>query len=135
MNILNSDIFKSRHIFRTILKIQHGVFQQKQVNYNHIFSKCSRSQIFDRVLKMPLNKYSLTCRTLSIIENSDIFRYIHVLFRHIQPYCGIFRTLLYSDSWHIQSPRYIQNSVQEYPCIFRTLCNDPILKTLPYSEL
>ena len=28
---------------------------------------------------------------MSIIVNSDIFRHIHVLFKHIQPYCGIFR--------------------------------------------
>ena len=32
-------------------------------------------------------------RTQSIIVNSDIFRHIHVLFRHIQSYCCIFRTL------------------------------------------
>ena len=31
-------------------------------------------------------------RTLSIIINSDILRYILVLFRHIQPYYGIFST-------------------------------------------
>ena len=73
-----------------------------------------------------LNKYSLTCRVtlrhgtlfivwykfrnLSIIVNSDIYRYIHVLFRHFQPYCGmlrtlcnccIFRALPYSESWNI----------------------------------
>ena len=64
-----------------------------------------------------------------------MFRYIHVLLRHIQLYCGIFRTLPYSEYWHIQNPRYIQNSAKEHSGIFRTLCNARILKTLPYSEL
>ena len=42
-----------------------------------------------------------------IIVNSDIFRHIHVLFKHMQPYCHImcnsciFRTQLNSESWHI----------------------------------
>ena len=45
-------------------------------------------------------------RTLFIIVNSDIFNHIHALFRHIQPYCGI----------------------------FRTLCNSCIFKTLSYSK-
>ena len=43
-----------------------------------------------------------------IIVNSDTLRYIHVLFRHIQPYCGIIRILCNS-------------------CIFRT---PDIFKTL-----
>ena len=51
------------------------------------------------------------------------------LLRHIQPYCGTFKTLYttlaYSESWHIQNPKYIQNSVKVYSGIFRTLCNDP----------
>ena len=67
-----------------------------------------------------------------------------VLFRQIQPYCGIFkilcntcifRTVPYSESWQIQNPRYIQNSVKEYSGLFRTLCNARIQRTLPYSEL
>ena len=83
-------------------------------------------------------------RTLSFIINSDIFSHIHVLFKHIQPYCGIFgtlcnscifKTLLYSESWHIQNSRYIQNSVKVYSGTLRTLFNVLILRTLPYSEL
>ena len=31
---------------------------------------------------------------LSFIVNSDIFRHIHVLFRHIQLHCDIFRTCM-----------------------------------------
>ena len=74
---------------------------------------------------------------------SDIFRHICILFRHIQPYCGmfstlcnscIFKTLPYSEPWHIQNPQFIKNSVKAYYGIFRTLCNPPILRTLPYSE-
>ena len=71
-------------------------------------------------------------RTLSIILNSDIFRLIPVVFRHIQPYRGIFgtlcvscmfRTLSYKESWHILDPRYIQNTVKAYYDIIRMLCN------------
>ena len=77
-----------------------------------------------------------------IIVNLDIVAY-HVLFRHIQPYCGIFRTLCnscifrtlsYSKFQHIQNPRYIQNSVKAYSGIFRMLCNASMLRALPYSE-
>ena len=60
---------------------------------------------------------------------------------HIQPYCDIFRTLYnscifrtlpYTESWHIENTRFIQNSVKAY---FGTLCNAHTLRTLPYSEL
>ena len=83
-------------------------------------------------------------RALYIILSSDIFKLICVLFRHIQPYCGIFktqriscifRTLPCSESLHIQNPRYIQNSIKKHSSIFRRLRNARILKTLPYSEL
>ena len=70
-------------------------------------------------------------RTLSVITNSDIFRHIHVLFRHIQPYCGIFRTLcnpcplVYSELCHIQNPGIFWTQD-----IFRTLSRH----ILAYSE-
>ena len=63
------------------------------------------------------------------------FRHIYALFRYIQQYCGIFRTmcnpcifrtLSYSESWH--NKRYIQNSAKAYSGIFRTLCNARILE-------
>ena len=71
-------------------------------------------------------------RIVSLIVNSDIFRHIHVLFRHVQLYFGIFRILCnscifktqpYWESWHIDNTRYIQNSVKADSGIFRTLCN------------
>ena len=83
-------------------------------------------------------------RTLSTIVNSDIFRHIHVLFRHIQQYCGIFRilfdsctfrTLPYPKYWHIYNLRCIQNSVKVYSGMLRTLCNARLLRNVPYSEL
>ena len=83
-------------------------------------------------------------RTLSISVNSDTFRHIHVLFRHIEPYCGTFRSLCdfyiqnpaifrileylepktYSElcqgiSWHIQNA--VQHSHIQNPTIFRNL--------------
>ena len=70
--------------------------------------------------------------------------HIHVLFKYVQSYCGIFRILCnsfifialpYSESWHIWNLRYIQNFVKAYSGIFRTLCNAFILRTLPYLEL
>ena len=84
--------------------------------------------------------YSERC----LLTEIQIFRHIYVLFRHIQAYCGIsralcnsyiFRILPYSESWHIQNPRYIQNSVKAYCGIFRTLCYIRMLRTLSSSDL
>ena len=83
-----------------------------------------------------MRKPGYIIRILSIIVNSDTFRHIHLLFRRIQSFCGIFRTLcnfcifrilLYSESWHMQNPRYVENSVKAYSGMFTTLC-------IPYSE-
>ena len=76
--------------------------------------------------------YSAPCLLSYIQTYSDIFRHIHVLFRHIQSSCGIFRilcdscifrTLPYLEFWHIKNPKSIQNSVKAFSDIFRTLCN------------
>ena len=64
-------------------------------------------------------------RTLFIIKYSDVFRHIYVLFRNIQTFCGIFRTLAYSDPCHIQNPGIFRTQG-----IFRTLSRH----TLAYSE-
>ena len=77
-----------------------------------------------------IQKYGIF-RILSVILNSDIFRPIHVLFGHIQPYCGIFGTLRDSCIFTILAylnPGYIQNSVKAYSGIFRTLCKARILR-------
>ena len=82
--------------------------------------------------------------TLLIIVNSNILRHVHVLFRHIQPYCGILEpyvTLVYWEYYHIQNLGIIRTQD-----IFRTrwrrileyleYCVTPAYwKTLPYSEL
>ena len=47
----------------------------------------------------------------------------------------MYRTLPYSEFWHTENPRHIQNSVEAYSGIFRTLRNVRILKTLLYLEL
>ena len=58
---------------------------------------------------------SLYPEILSIIVNSNIFRHIHVIFRHIQPHCSIFRTacnsclLVYSVLCHIQNLSILSN--------------------------
>ena len=84
-------------------------------------------------------------RTLSIIVDLDIFRNIHVLFRHIKPYCGIFKTLdlfrillrhtlEYSEccvTLTFWEPCHIQNSgIFRTQDISRTLSRH----TLDYSE-
>ena len=67
--------------------------------------------------------YSWTCRvtlrylkdilrTLSIIVNSDIFRHIHVLFKHFQPYCGIFRTRDIFRTLSIHIPAFSERCVK-----------------------
>ena len=65
-------------------------------------------------IRQSLNKYSLTSRAtllsvlyemfISVIVNLDIFRHIHVLFRHIQQW--IFQTFDNSDIWIIQTNEY-----------------------------
>ena len=50
---------------------------------------------------------------------SNIFRHIHALFRHIQPYCAYLEPcviLAYSEPFHIQNPGILRNQD-----IFRTL--------------
>ena len=104
----------------------------------NFFSKCDQICSFLRIWSHLLQK-SLT---ENFIFCALIFRHIHILFRHIQPYCYIYRTLCnscifrtwpYPESWHIQNPRYIQNSIKAYSGIYiQTLCNARILRTLPY---
>ena len=101
-------------------------------------------------IRLFLNKHLTLCivwyifRTLPIIAYSDIFRLIHGLFRHIQTYCDIFRTLCNScifrtlpcsEFWHIWDQDNIQNSAKAYFGIFRTLRNPRIFRTLSYSEI
>ena len=129
-------------------------FFAKTVKSYNYFSKAAHLRSLTRfwiLIHLSINTHELD-PTLCIVWDisstlslsSDIFRYIHVLFRHMQPYCGIFRTICksyiprtqaYSESWHIWKPRYIQGSVKAFSGIFRTLCNVGKLRTLPCSEL
>ena len=72
-----------------------------------------------------------------MIVNSDIgiLTSYSDIFSHIVACLEPFVNLSYSESWHIQNPRYTQNSVKGNSVIFRTLCNARILRTLPYLEL
>ena len=111
--------------------------------------KCSFFGKFDvlRFFEIPVLKFALLPYYRRIIINSNIFRHIHVLLRHIpiKPYCGIFSTrvtLAYSVPCHIQNPGIFRTqdifrtrSRHILAGIGRTLCNARILTTLPYSEL
>ena len=77
--------------------------------------------------KPPISGQKSLTRWCPLIRESTVFRIPY-------NYC-MFRTLLQSESRHIQSPKYIQKSVVAYSGIFRRLCNAPIMRTLPYSEL
>ena len=70
-------------------------------NYN-FFSKAHHLRSLDQALNTSQYISILTLRCIlydtysqpmSIFTNSNIFRHIHILFRHIQSYCGIFRNL------------------------------------------
>ena len=70
-------------------------------NYN-FFSKAHHLRSLDQALNTSQYISILTLRCIlydtysqpmSIFTNSNIFRLIHILFRHIQSYCGIFRNL------------------------------------------
>ena len=98
-------------------------------NYNYFSEALYLRPLTGFRIHLTLNKYSLTCRVtpLSMYCMTHIqgpvcyrkFRHIHVLFRHIQPYCGIFRTLCNSyiiKSWYIQNPDIFRTQD-----VFRTL--------------
>ena len=73
-----------------------------------------------------LNKCSLTCRVTSGYETYSEHK---VFFRHIQPYCGIFRSLCNSyifRTLHIQNPRIFKT----HDLVSRTLSR----QILAYSE-
>ena len=46
-------------------------------------------------------------------------------------------TLAYLETWHIQNPKHIQNTVKHLPqdILFKTLCKPDTFRTLLYSEL
>ena len=123
-NIQDPGIFKVRPIFKTLSKIEDAAKIVK--SYNYFFKALYCRSLTGLWICPSLNRYSSTCRvtlcyvlyetfrTLRIIINSDILRHIYILFRHIQPYCDIFRmlcnssTLVYSELcqeifWHIQN--------------------------------
>ena len=74
--------------------------------------------------------------------NTGIFR-IRGIFRTFSNiYDGKFylqpcMTSAYLEPWHIQNPRYIQNTAKHLSqdILFKILCNPDIFRTLVYSEL
>ena len=79
------------------------------------------------------------------IQNPAFYRKFRhwCILRHIQPYCGIFRTLCnscifrtmpYSKSWHIENEETFR-TLSRHILSFRTLCNVHILRTLRYSTI
>ena len=68
---------------------------------------------------------------------SDIFRHIHTLFRYIQPFCDIYRTLYNSCIFRTLSylkPKIYSELCQVILWHIRMLCNGHILRNVPYSE-
>ena len=126
-------------------------FAKIAISYNYFFKAPHLTSLtrFWILIHLSINTHELDPALCIVWDISStlslyIFRYIHVLFRHMQPYCGIFRpmcksyiprTQAYSESWHIWKLRYIQSSVKAFFSIFRTLCNVGKLRTLPCSEL
>ena len=111
---------------------------KKVKNYNYFSEALHRRSLTGFWIQLSLNKYLLTVTSryvlyktyseLLVVENSGIFRSIHVLFRHTQSYLGIFRTLCKSwnsESYHIQNPGIFRTQD-----IFKTLSRH----ILAYSE-
>ena len=100
--IQNPDIFKTWYIFRTLSETYKEVFAKIV-----IFPKCSILYLWNGFKYAHLSMSTIkivewpivwdTLRTLFLIINSDIFRHIHILFRDIQSYCDIIRTLFNSS--------------------------------------
>ena len=116
-----------------------SIFLARKVkNYNYFSEALHRRSLTGFWIQLSLNKYLLTVTSryvlyktyseLLVVENSGIFRSIHVLFRHTQSYLGIFRTLCKSwnsESYHIQNPGIFRTQD-----IFKTLSRH----ILAYSE-
>ena len=117
------------------------VFKKIIKNYNFFSKALHLRSLTTFWICLSLNKNSLTCRvssrnflvweilgTLSIIVNSEIFRHIHVPFRHFQPYCGIFKTPC--NSYIFRTLPYLESGIYKTQDIFGTLSRH----ILVYSE-
>ena len=152
-----SSMIASRRIFRTLSYLQNlpmfktlthlkpntyiepsqwfemEFFAKIVKNYNHFSKALHLRSLTGFWIRLPLNKYSLTCdlalcivwyifRTLPIILNTDI-----------EAYCGIFCE-------HFQSPAIFRILAYLKPNIYLELCQGifwhilNISRTLPYSE-
>ena len=105
-----------------------GIF--RILEFSEPFHNCTLTHIKNPVEGPPTMYGMGHIRTLSIIINSETFRYIHILIRNIQRYWGtfrtlsnpcIFRTLPYSEFWQIWNPRC--NSVT-YSCHLGNWCTN-----------
>ena len=138
--------------------------RKKIKSYIYFFKSLHLRSLTGFWVRLSLTKYSLTCRVTSLYvlydiysepcllsKNSNIFRDIHVILRHIQTYCGIFRTLCYSCVFrtlpYVEPKIYPElcqgmfwnihvqfSHIQLYFGIFRTVCNSCIFRILAYLE-
>ena len=132
--------FKNQYIFGPCQRLRWKVLW-KWSKGTIVFPKCSTLDLWQisehthlsissrQLVEWPCNMHCIwdIFRTLSFNENSDMFKDIHVLFRHFQPYSGIFEpwiTVIYSEPFHIQNSG-----------IFRTwdICRTMLKHTLAYA--
>ena len=101
-----------------------------------LHKKLSFLKIPDAALKFQITLWNPVyyCKFTHIHQYSGPIKTYCVIFRTLCNSC-IFRTLSYSESWHIQNLRYIQNSAKVYSGIFSMLCNICILRTLPQFRI
>ena len=100
----------------TILFAKRSILNIRQCSEYACLNNCSVTCTVTLCLwPYDLMSSSLYPEILSINVNSNIFRHIHVIFRHIQPHCSIFRTacnsclLVYSVLCHIQNLSILSN--------------------------
>ena len=102
-------------IFRTLTYLKPDICSEPSQRFEmECFSKITKSyNYFSKVLCLRyFHKLSIS-RNLSIIINSDIFRHIHILFRHILPYCGIQNFIIFRVLTCSGPEAYPE------PCLFR----------------
>ena len=97
-----------------IQRFKMELFAKIVKSYNYFSKVLHLRSLTEFWIRLSLSKCSLICTVTLSYTLYDT--YFCGIVRSPCSFC-IFRTLSYSESWHIQNPRYIQNPVNAYSSI------------------